>query len=550
VFRSARDAELAKAIYRRVPVLVVRGQPDRNSWGVRFATLFHMSGDSDLFRSAADCEAAGGVLDGNVYRSGDGQTWLPLYEAKMVHHFTHRWGDYAMRPLGSLDTQLPDINPDQLADPAYVVQPRYWVAANHLEERLKGWDHPWLLGFRDVTNATNERTLIASVLPRAAVGHKLPLLFVHRAGHLLLATLDSFVTDYLVRQKLGGTSLGYFILSQLPFLPPETFDRPAPWSTNVTLAQWFHPRVLELTYTAWDLEGFAQDLGYNGPPFRWDTERRFLLRCELDAACFHLYGVSREDADYILDTFPIVRAYDEQVFGEYRTKRLILDIYDALTESIATRHAYRSLIQPLPANAQVAHPSQRLAPVVQLHRIEESPHKDKYRTVVPLLTLKAAAGAFGSAQEVNADAWVQVPGRKLRPGMFIARVVGHSMEPRIPSGAWCLFATPVAGSRQGKIVLAQHRDISDPETGGSYTVKRYRSTKRETADGLWEQDEVTLEPLNPTFRPIVLQGLEEHEVRVIAELTAVFPPDALQVSSAAFAARRSDGMDAGTLNNR
>jgi hypothetical protein len=147
--------------------------------------------------------------------------------------------------------------------------------------------------------------------------------------------------------------------------------------------------------------------------------------------------------------------------------------------------------------------------------------------VVPLLTLKAAAGTFGNAQEVNAEAWVQVPGRKLMPGMFIARVVGRSMEPRIPSGAWCLFTAPVAGSRQGKVVLAQHRHISDPETGGSYTVKRYRSTKRETAGGLWEHDEVTLEPLNPNFRPIVLRGLEEHEVRVIAELTAVFPPEAL-----------------------
>jgi SOS-response transcriptional repressor LexA len=147
--------------------------------------------------------------------------------------------------------------------------------------------------------------------------------------------------------------------------------------------------------------------------------------------------------------------------------------------------------------------------------------------VVPLLTLKAAAGAFGTVQEVNAEAWVQVPGRKLTPGMFIARVVGRSMEPRIPSGAWCLFAAPVAGSRQGKVVLAQHRDISDPETGGSYTVKRYRSTKHETAGGLWEHDEVTLEPLNPNFQPIVLRSLEKHEVRVIAELAAVFPPEAL-----------------------
>ena len=132
-----------------------------------------------------------------------------------------------------------------------------------------------------------------------------------------------------------------------------------PWSRIAqALCDWLLPRVLELTYTAWDLEPFAQDCGWSGPPFRWDEERRFLLRCELDAAFFHLYLPAEANGDwrpadgetaadlarlkasfptprdavaYIMDTFPIVRRKDEAKFdGDYRTKRVILEIYDAM----------------------------------------------------------------------------------------------------------------------------------------------------------------------------------------------------------------------------
>jgi len=120
-------------------------------------------------------------------------------------------------------------------------------------------------------------------------------------------------------------------------------------------AAWLLPRVLELTYTAWDLQPFARDCGYDGPPFRWDPERRFLLRCELDAAFFHLYGISRDDAAYILDTFPIVRRKDEERIGEYRMKRVILEIYDALAESARTGQPYRTRLDPPPADPRLAH---------------------------------------------------------------------------------------------------------------------------------------------------------------------------------------------------
>ena len=112
---------------------------------------------------------------------------------------------------------------------------------------------------------------------------------------------------------------------------------------DTTLRDWLASRVLELTYTAWDLEPFARDLGYDGPPFRWDPERRFLLRCELDAAFFHLYGIERDDVDYIMETFPIVKRKDEAAHGEYRTKRVILEIYDQMARAAETGQPYQTL---------------------------------------------------------------------------------------------------------------------------------------------------------------------------------------------------------------
>jgi hypothetical protein len=183
----------------------------------------------------------------------------------------------------------------------------------------------------------------------------------HRLAHSARGSRahDAAGHGYVARQKVGGTHLTYNYLKQLPVLAPTTYDQPTPWSPRETLRDFILPRVLELTYTAWDLEPFAHDVGYDGPPFRWDPERRFLLRCELDAAFFHLYGISRDDADYILDTFPIVRKHDEKAHGEYRTKRLILEIFDALAEAARTGKAYKTRLDPPPADPRVAHPDTR-----------------------------------------------------------------------------------------------------------------------------------------------------------------------------------------------
>ena len=161
-----------------------------------------------------------------------------------------------------------------------------------------------------------------------------------------MANANSFAFDFCARQKISGSNVNIWIFKQLPVLPPATYAEPCAWAGQPTtpLRDWLLPRVLELTYTAWDLEPFARDSGWTGPPFVWDEARRFQLRCELDAAYFHLYGLSRADAAYILDTFPIVRRKDEAAHGTYRTRDTILALYAQFADCAA---AHRAFVSPL-----------------------------------------------------------------------------------------------------------------------------------------------------------------------------------------------------------
>ncbi len=161
--------------------------------------------------------------------------------------------------------------------------------------------------------------------------------------------------------------------------------------------------------------------------------------------------------------------------------------------------------------------------------VEPKPN-ERYLTSVPLVPLKAAAGAFGDPQHVDDDGfeWVAVDSRhRLRPGIFVAQVVGKSMEPAIPDGAWCLFRAPVEGTRQGKTVLVQLLDSTDSETGERYTVKRYESEKAQQGDS-WTHERIMLKPLNPAFEPIVLDAAAGERLQVVAELLEVIAGDVVE----------------------
>jgi hypothetical protein len=399
--------------------------------------MFHMSNDSHLFRTRAELEAEGYRLVGNVFmksareehetshaltlsRSPDAlplspshALYLPLYEAKMLWHYDHRYGTYEGVSDRS-STQLPTPDERQHADPHFVVQPWYWVPAEEVQARLGEWQRGWLLGFRDVTNATNERTAIFSLLPRVGAGHTLPILLVGNisALHLssLLANLNVLTFDWVLRQKIGGTHLTFFILRQLPVLPPSVY--------TAEDLRFIVPRVLELVYTAWDLQPFAQDVWNEADaplraailgqerestgagehestrmgehenahaitlsrsqslplsPFTWNESRRAVLRAELDAYYARLYGLTRKQLRYILDpadltereladildpweevsdpldpqgyaarvaasafpgeTFRVLKEKEQRQYGEYRTRRLVLEAWERLKSS-------------------------------------------------------------------------------------------------------------------------------------------------------------------------------------------------------------------------
>ncbi|MFD9132896.1 Eco57I restriction-modification methylase domain-containing protein [Streptomyces bottropensis] len=322
VFRTRRDAEISLAAYQRFPVLLRDGVTSGNPWGISFMDMFNMSHDSSQFFHSEDLQSRGWTRHGNSHSQGASRM-LPLYEGKMAHHFDHRWATYAEAG------PIRDSSAEEKHSPHATANPRYWVNEQAVNERLdaKGWGRGWLLGWRDIARATDDRTAIPAIIPRSAVGDKFPLMISSRSPQEitgLYACQASFAYDYLSRQKVGGTSMSKFIWKQLPVPTPKAISDHTPFLTS---------RVLELTYTTWDLASFANDLGDSNAPFRWDMQRRATIRSELDAYSFHLYGFPRGHVTYILDTFPIVRRKDEAKYGSYRTKELILAEYDRMAEA-------------------------------------------------------------------------------------------------------------------------------------------------------------------------------------------------------------------------
>ena len=194
-----------------------------------------------------------------------------------------------------------------------------------------------MLGWRDITNKGNERTFVASVLPLSAVGNSFYVATLEDSsiGYLLHAAWSSIPFDYIARQKVSGSHVNEFAAIQLACPGPSEFSKRTDWQTESDLQTWMRPYLVELSYTSWRLKPYADDLGTAGPPFRWDPDRRALLRADLDASFLHIYGLDREESEHVLDSFPVIRKYEERDVGEYRTKRLVLEAYDRMAEAIS-----------------------------------------------------------------------------------------------------------------------------------------------------------------------------------------------------------------------
>lgn len=334
-FTSRATAELSKSLYRRLPLL-------GDSWNLDFWTMFHMSNDSHLFEREASPER------------------LPLYEAKMIHQYNHRFASYGSSAEEERAHMLPQLSEQTLGDPYASPLPYYYVPASEVASRTKGASgRRWLVGFREVTSAGLERTFIACALPLVGVNNKIILL--NEAGDAservpaLLAIFNSLASDFCLKQKLSGASLAGYVVRQLPAPSQESFSEAPEWLATDSWACWLRDRVLELTYTSWSLRDFGRTFGYEGPPFRWSPQRRFLLRCELDAAMFHSFGFTRNEMCDVLDTFRLIRDRDEKSHGEYRTKHVVLEIYDAMAEAARTGIPYATRLEPPPGDPRAAH---------------------------------------------------------------------------------------------------------------------------------------------------------------------------------------------------
>ena len=333
IFRSRRDAELTTAIYSRLPVLVDRSKgAEVKAWPVQYSTMFHMTNDSHLFRTRAELEEQEGAfpIGGNRFGSPSGE-WVPLYQGRMIHQFDHRANSVRFNPESTHNPYLSEeVTEAQHADPCFLSNPQFWVPAHNVEEALPQ-SRGYTLGFRDIARPTDMRTVIASIVPWAGYGNKVPLLVEgdNEATTNLVANLNSVCLDFVARQKIHGTSMNWFIVEQLPVVPLALYE-----STHFgpkTAAQIIREAVLELTYTAHDMAPFARDLGYAGDPFVWNDDRRLQLRAKLDAVFFHLYGVTdRDDIRYIYSTFPIVKRQETAAYGTYRSCDLCLAYMNAL----------------------------------------------------------------------------------------------------------------------------------------------------------------------------------------------------------------------------
>jgi hypothetical protein len=353
LFRAQADADLTARMHDRVPILIKDGVDDGNPWGLRFTRLFDMTNDArEWFRMQHQLLGEGFVRDGAdfVKRSSQGEDRrVPLYEAKMVHHYDPRWATYA----GATETEVVvdedgnevielkprDASAEEKADAGFAPEPRYWVPKNEVDRRLMefGWSRDWLIGWRDITNATNERTVIAGFIPRVGVGNKYPLMFPEASPRLcaaLVANLSSLALDFVARQKIASTSLNYFYMKQFPVLPPGAYS---PQEQSFVAE-----RVAKLLTGVNLMRPVIRDLGFD--PDHARPEHPEIPRAELDAFFARKYGLSRDDLRYVLDpvsvkgedypseTFRGLRDKEIGLYGEYRTARLVLEAWDRMEQ--------------------------------------------------------------------------------------------------------------------------------------------------------------------------------------------------------------------------
>ncbi len=338
IFRSRRDAELTKALYRRVPILIDDSREEGgNPWGIKYVTMFHQTNDAELFSYPEGLEKLGLRHQGNRWL-GKGRTFLPLYEAKMIRSYDHRAASVVIAEGNWVrQGQTEKTSLVQHQNPEFVAQPRWWVEDKQVD-RILNTKQSYCIAYKDVTSSTNERTVIAAFIPRVGIVNSAPLMLTDkdlspRRICCLLSNLNALGLDYVARQKVGGLHLNYFIVNQLPVFPPDHYALRCPWDRRQTLEKWISERVLKLTCTANDMVPLAEAAGFTPTIHKWVPTERAELVAELDAAYFLLYGLTRDEVEFVLSTFSRFKAERPSNLVGISAPSLLLKAYDRLSAS-------------------------------------------------------------------------------------------------------------------------------------------------------------------------------------------------------------------------
>ena len=341
IFRSKADGGLVGKIYDNVPVFINEAEGRMgNPWVASFMAMFNMATDADMLHTRFELEEDGYIRHQLNYVKCD-KVFVPLHEAKMIYQYNHRFADALSLISRPKSSPWPKSEKHQLCDPSYEVTPWYWVSDANFKTRIsKIRDKNYWVVFRSISNASNERTVIASALYSTALSLKLPAIVTAQEPEMdaaLLGALNSLVVDYVARLKVGGTDLAFHYVRQLPILPPSYFDE--------ARLSFIVPRVLQLSYSSYSMKSFAESLNHHGRPFVWDCDRISILKAELDAFYVRAYGLNRNDLLYILDptnvmkndypseTFRGLKRNEIRDFGEFRTQRLVLAAWDRMESS-------------------------------------------------------------------------------------------------------------------------------------------------------------------------------------------------------------------------
>jgi hypothetical protein len=328
VFDSRRDIDLLLKVYRQNPILLCDDgkHPVENPYGIQIFTQFHMSNDSKHFVRAQELEKAGYKRVGGYYVSkvpDRPKRYVPLMEGKSFSILDARFNHITPEGKGMPCTEEEKRSPD------FFPAVRYYVAEETVEADYakRKIETEILLGFRDVTNPTNERTVVCTVLPKLAFGHKAPIIIAKE--QILCQFVSTFIShplDYFTRNKMQGVSLGYFILYQLPIIPPERFEQKGPDGYQ-TIREYLTDQMIPCLKDNGAFEPYLRSLGYTGSMGGWDERERITAMARIDAVIAHLYGLSADDLEYVFTTFPIESRHQRERYGAYLSRELALEAY-------------------------------------------------------------------------------------------------------------------------------------------------------------------------------------------------------------------------------